>query len=127
MRTFLNFLAVILLPFVAPVLSADQPPSSVTIVLSNEQTNKKIRSLCDVPIDSYYCVTLSGLYTEVTQDMGLVEVTVSNITSGEFWHYSFNSGRETSSFLQLPVGSGYYEVRYITESGEVYRGVFVMG
>lgn len=126
MRTFLNFLVVLLLPFVAPVLRADQPPTSVTIILSNEQTNKKVRLVHDVPIDLYYWAAFSGLYTEVTQDMGLVEVTVSNITSGEFWHYSFNSGRETSSFFQLPVSFGYYEVRYITESGEVYQGVFVI-
>lgn len=68
----------------------------------------------------------SSIYTTVYEDLGEVEVYVTNTSTGEFWMTSFDSSNEQQSFLQISGTPGCYEIEYITESGDVYEGEFLI-
>ena len=87
---------------------------------------KNVRSLKPAVIESCYLRMLSGIQTVVTKEQGDINMYVSNITTGESWSYSFDSIMEPQSFIQLSGNPGYYEVEYVTESGDIYYGVFII-
>lgn len=86
---------------------------------------KLVRDL-QVTISADYYSMLSSIYTTVYDDLGEVEVYVTNTSTGEFWMTSFDSSNEQQSFLQISGTPGYYEIEYITESGDVYEGEFLI-
>lgn len=77
---------------------------------------KLVRDL-QVTISADYYSMLSSIYTTVY---------VTNTSTGEFWMTSFDSSNEQQSFLQISGTPGYYEIEYITESGDVYEGEFLI-
>ena len=124
MRKLIILLVAILLPF-SPLLKADERPESIRISLDTKPV-KNVRSLKPAVIESCYLRMLSGIQTAVTKEQGDINMYVSNITTGESWSYSFDSIMEPQSFIQLSGNSGYYEVEYVTESGDIYYGVFII-
>lgn len=86
---------------------------------------KLVRDL-QVTISADYYSMFSSIYTTVYDDLGEVEVYVTNTSTGEFWMTSFDSSNEQQSFLQISGTPGYYEIEYITESGDVYEGEFLI-
>lgn len=124
MRKLIILLVAILLPF-SPLLKADERPESIRISLDTKPV-KNVRSLKPAVIESCYLRMLSGIQTVVTKEQGDINMYVSNITTGESWSYSFDSIMEPQSFIQLSGNSGYYEVEYVTESGDIYYGVFII-
>lgn len=77
---------------------------------------KLVRDL-QVTISADYYSMLSSIYTTVY---------VTNTSTGELWMTSFDSSNEQQSFLQISGTPGYYEIEYITESGDVYEGEFLI-
>ena len=77
-------------------------------------------------IESAYYSVLSGIHTITSVNLGEVEVLVTNTSTGEFWMTSFDSSNEQQSFLQISGTPGYYEIEYITESGDIYEGEFLI-
>ena len=124
MRKLIILLVAILLPF-SPLLKADERPESIRISLDTKPV-KNVRSLKPAVIESCYLRMLSGIQTVVTKEQGDINMYVSNITTGESWSYSFDSIMEPQSFIQLSGNSGYYEVEYVTESDDIYYGVFII-
>lgn len=124
MRKLIILLVAILLPF-SPLLKADERPESIRISLDTKPV-KNVRSLKPAVIESCYLRMLSGIQTVVTKEQGDINMYVSNITTGESWSYSFDSIMEPQSFIQLSGNPGYYEVEYVTESGDIYYGVFII-
>ena len=100
-------------------------PESIRISLDTKPV-KNVRSLKPTVIESCYLRMLSGIQTVVTKEQGDINMYVSNITTGESWSYSFDSIMEPQSFIQLSGNPGYYEVEYVTESGDIYYGVFII-
>lgn len=126
MRKLIILLVAILLPSSAPLLRANDNSQSIKIPLSDEPGMKNVRSLYEDSIESYYWGEFSGIQTVVTKEQGDINMYVSNITTGESWSYSFDSIMEPQSFIQLSGNPGYYEVEYVTESGDIYYGVFII-
>ena len=119
MRKILIFTMAFLLPFIAPEMRADE-----------EVQIKKIpylhRDLIIVPIESYYYGAMGSVCTSFVGDLGEVELIVTNTFTGESWNYLFDSASEPQTLLPISGSAGYYEVEYITESGDVYVGEFLI-
>ena len=114
-----------LLPLSALEISADEKGVIQKIPLQIGKSTILKRD-CTVPIEANYYGMISGIQTSVSEDIGEVEVLVTNTSTGEFWMTSFDSSNEQQSFLQISGTPGYYEIEYITESGDVYEGEFLI-
>ena len=125
MRKLLILLMAMLLPLSALEISADEKGVIQKIPLQIGKSTILKRD-CTVPIEANYYGMISGIQTSVSEDIGEVEVLVTNTSTGEFWMTSFDSSNEQQSFLQISGTPGYYEIEYITESGDIYEGEFLI-
>ena len=74
----------------------------------------------------FYDRMSSAIYTTVTSDLGQIEMTVTNLSTGEAWSDTFDSGAIMQTLLPISGTAGYYEIEYVTESGDVYEGIFIL-
>lgn len=125
MRKLLILLMALLLPLSALEISADEKGVIQKIPLQIGKSTILKRD-CTVPIEANYYGMISGIQTSISEDLGEVEVLVTNTSTGEFWMASFDSSNEQQSFLQISGTPGYYEIEYITESGDIYEGEFLI-
>lgn len=126
MRKLLILLMALLLPLSALEISADEKKPMLKIPLRKVEVKDLSRGLTKEPISSIYYHLCDCLYTSISEDIGEVEVLVTNTSTGEFWMTSFDSSNEQQSFLQISGTPGYYEIEYITESGDIYEGEFLI-
>lgn len=126
MRTLLILMMAFLLPLSALDMSADEKEQIKKIPLGFETGGRITRSLHDGVIEAYYYLGYSYIYTIVADNLGYVELVVTNNSTGESWIHNFDSSIEPQSILQISGTSGYYGVEYVTESGETYVGSFVI-
>lgn len=78
------------------------------------------------PIQALFNGMSSTIQTTVTSDLGEIEMTVTNLSTGEAWSDSFDSGVIMQTFLPISGTPGFYEIEYVTESGDVYAGEFII-
>lgn len=125
MRKILIFTMAFLLPFLALEMRADDTKVDKKIPLRIDRTGKLSRDL-DLKIAATYYETFSFIQTTIFDDLGEVELIVTNLSTGESWSCLFDSASEHQSILSISGSAGYYEVEYITESGDVYVGEFLI-
>lgn len=126
MRKLLILLMALLLPLSALEMRADEEKPYLKIPLRFEKGGGKLVRDLQVTISADYYSMFSSIYTTVYEDLGEIEVYVTNTSTGEFWMTSFDSSNEQQSFLQISGTPGCYEIEYITESGDVYEGEFLI-
>ena len=126
MRKIIILLVALLLPLPALIMSADEKPPTIKIDLDGDQTEKNVRSLHALPIDSYYFGMMNSIVTTVFTDLGDITLTVTNCSTGSVWYDSFDSALESQTVLPLSGEPGIYEIVYITESGGVYEGTITI-
>ena len=56
------------------------------------------------------------------REIGNDLLTVTNLSTGEVWSDTFDSGVIMQTLLPVSGAPGYYEIEYVTESGDVYAG-----
>lgn len=78
------------------------------------------------PIQALFNGMSSTIQTTVTSDLGEIEMTVTNLSTGEAWSDSFDSGVIMQTLLPISGTPGFYEIEYVTESGDVYAGEFLI-
>lgn len=111
--------------FCTTQMRGDTPPDRpVEVPIRKPGAHDLVRSLCE--IQAYYYGMLSAVYTSVTFDLGEIDVTVTNCSTGEFWEDTFDSSISSQHLLQISGTSGFYEVTYTTERGDVYAGEFIL-
>lgn len=69
---------------------------------------------------------LSSVVTTISEDLGEVTLTVTNLSTGESFCDTFNSGSTPQALTLISSTSGYYEVSYLTEFGDIYEGNFIL-
>lgn len=124
MKTKLLFLLMALLPLSTFTSDADENELKQEIPLKHLVTDKLNRSLQQVPIESCYFGMIPSVQTVVYTNLGTVELTVTNCSTGEVWYETFDSGYISQNVLMLSGTSGFYEVTYATSSGDIYEGGF---
>lgn len=124
MRKTIILLVAFLLPLSALKMSADEKGTIRPIPLIKVEKKDLSRSLSHESMMAGYYGMLSSIQTTVTEDLGEIEVTVTNLSTGEAWSDSFDSGVIMQTLLPISGTPGYYEIEYITESGDTYVGCF---
>lgn len=125
MKKLIIFLMAVLLPLSAFEMSADEKEAR-KIPLRMGKTEKLSRDLVIEPIESYYLGMLSSIQTTVTSDLGRIDMTVTNLMTGESWSDSFDSGMIPQTFLPISGAPGLYEITYLTSFGDLYEGTFTI-
>lgn len=69
---------------------------------------------------------INAVVTTVWADLGDVNLTVTNTSTGCVWYDSFDSALESQTVLPISGEPGTYQIIYITESGGVYEGTFTI-
>lgn len=114
-----------LLPLFTFSVNADEKPVRQEIPL------KRIGNICSEnrslnPVECCYIGMMNFIQTSVYTDLGDVYVEVINNNTGETFWDSFDSGITPQHILTVSGTSGYYQVTYITETGDIYEGGFVL-
>lgn len=112
----------LLLPLSAIEMRADDKEAVIEIPIYRPEGERLGRTL--VEIQAFYLDLMSCIQTSVSVDLGEVEVFVTNCSTGESWYDIFDSGLEMQTILMISGTSGLYDIRYVTESGDVYEGSF---
>ena len=111
--------------FCALPLHGDVPPErSLEIPIKKLDKSDLIRSLCE--IQACYYGMLSAVHTSVSSDLGEIDITVTNCSTGEFWEDTFDSSSLSQHVLPISGTHGPYEVIYTTETGDLFYGTFVI-
>ncbi len=126
MRKSIILLVAFLLPLFALEMSADEKPQIKKIPLQLDEDSRLHRDLSLCVIEVYYFSMLSSIQTTVTSDLGQIEMTVTNLSTGEAWSDTFDSGTIIQTLLPISGAPGYYEIEYVSESGDVYTGEFLI-
>jgi hypothetical protein len=126
MRKLMILLVAFLLPLSALEMSADEKGTIRPIPLRKVEKKNLNRSLFQENIMTVYYGMLSSIQTTVTSDLGQIEMTVSNLSTGEAWSDTFDSGVIMQTLLPISGTPGFYEIEYITESGDVFAGEFLI-
>ena len=114
------------MPFSALYIRADVNGVIAKIPLKVENGKKLSRDLIQLSIESCYYGMLSAIHTTVSTDLGEIDVTVTNCSTGELWEDTFDSFTESQHLIQISSTPGLYEVTYTTESGDLYEGTFMI-
>ena len=109
-----------------PVWGDSSPSSQKKIPVKLIRTQPTTRELQFIPLQACYDGMSSAIYTTVTSDLGEIEMTVTNLSTGEVWSDTFDSGVIMQTLLPVSGAPGYYEIEYITESGDAYAGEFLI-
>lgn len=125
MKKLIIFLMVVLLPLSAFEMSADEKETRIIPIKVQEGVHRE-RSLIQIPIESYYLGMMSSIQTTFTSDLGQIDLTVTNLTTGESWSDTFDSGMTPQTFLPISGAPGLYEITYLTSFGDLYEGTFTI-
>jgi hypothetical protein len=115
-----------LLPLFALEMSADDENAKMKIPLRMESTGKHVRDLIQEPLTCHYYGMLTSIVTTFASDLGDVTLTVTNTSTGEVWYDIFDSVTDPHAIVPLSGTPGFYEITYITSSGDVYEGTLVL-
>ena len=124
MRKQIILLLAVLLPLFAFDMNADESKNKV-IPLKQKQGTYLQRGMI-LPIEATFDGLLSSIITSTSSDLGEVSLTVTNLSTGETWYDTFDSSSTPQAMTPISGASGYYEVVYVTGSGDMYEGGFIL-
>lgn len=124
MRKQIILLLAVLLPLFAFDMNADESKNKV-IPLKQKQGTYLQRGMI-LPIEATFDGLLSSIITSTSSDLGEVSLTVTNLSTGETWYDTFDSSSTPQVVTPISGASGYYEVVYVTGSGDMYEGSFIL-
>lgn len=126
MKKLFMFLMALLLPLFALEMSADDENAKMKIPLEVKPKTKLNRSLVEENVICYYYGVTNVIVTNVSPNLGDVTLTITNTSTGEVWYDVFDSGTDPQTVLPISGTPGFYEITYITSSGDVYEGSFTI-
>lgn len=128
MRKLLFLILVLFLPSISLMFANTQSsPKKVCISKLTTGDIKTVRTPSSEEILCYYYESDEVIHSISLVDLGVVQVTVTNINTSEVWSDVFDSSLEVPHLLNVSSDPGNYVVTYTTESGDVYKGTFVVG
>lgn len=116
----------LLLPFFASKVDAEEESVIIPLDVQKVVTDRNDRSIVMNSITACYYGMFQGILTNVSGNLGQIEVVVSNETTGEIWHFLFDSTSYQQDLLHISGTPGFYCVTYTTDRGEKYQGTFTL-
>lgn len=126
MRKIMILCAAFLLPLFTLDLRADDENAVLKIPLSIGKGNDLRRDISQCFISAYYYEMMSYIQTDITENLGKIDISVTNISTGEIWSDTINSKTDNQSILQISGSLGYYLIVYTTSSGDTIEGSFTI-
>ncbi len=129
MRTKVFFFSLLMgLVMVGNVQSAyaeDDSPVKIEIPLGEgKDESYDDRSLAIIPLEAYYQNGIISL--DFTHNVGNVEVSVRNTTTGNNWSGTVNSADGMGEISVVGGGAGSYTITLVTAYGDKYHGTFTI-
>ena len=119
------FLALAAMFCIVPMRGDTPPDKGQEIPIRKVDDNRIIRSLTEVQLSAWYNPVFMLIQTNSTSDLGSVEMTVTNLTTGETWSDTFDSA-VTPHLLPISGAPGLYEITYLTSFGNLYEGQLII-
>ncbi len=119
------FLALAAIFCVVPMRGDSPPDVGREIPIKKADDNRIIRGLTEVQLSAWYNSVLMCIQTHTSTNLGQIEMTVTNLTTGETWYDIFNSAI-SPHLLPISGAPGLYEITYLTSFGDLYEGTFTI-
>ena len=119
------FLALTAMFCIVPMRGDTPPDEGREIPIRKVDDNRIIRSLTEVQLSAWYNPVFMLIQTNSTSDLRSVEMTVTNLSTGETWTDSFDSV-VTPHLLPISGAPGLYEITYLTSFGDLYEGQLII-
>ena len=119
------FLALAAMFCIVPMRGDTPPDKGQEIPIRKVDDNRIILSLTEVQLSAWYNPVFMLIQTNSTSDLGSVEMTVTNLSTGETWTDSFDSV-VTPHLLPISGAPGLYEITYLTSFGDLYEGQLII-
>lgn len=126
MKRLCILLTALLLPLFAFGMIAEDEKAIMKIPLEMTSEIKNVRGLVHESIICHYYGMMDAVVTTFCSDLGEVNLTVTNVTTGEVWSEILDSAQYPQPILSVSGSEGFYEITYITESGNIYEGTFII-
>lgn len=130
--SILLMLSLVHVSFVASSMNDDEKPTKpiqtppIIIIITNPMPLPgEPRTLTQDPVYCEYDPSVSCINAIFNEDLGVIDVTVSNHSSGEYVNVSVDSAYGTMS-LPVSGSAGCYSISFVTDSGAHYCGEFVL-
>ncbi|MBQ8812190.1 MAG: hypothetical protein IJZ70_07760 [Bacteroidales bacterium] len=119
------FLALAAIFCIVPMRGDSPPDEGREIPIRKVDDNRIIRGLTEVQLSAWYNSVLMCIQTHASTNLGQIEMTVTNLTTGETWYDIFNSAI-SPHLLPISGAPGLYEITYLTSFGDLYEGTFTI-
>lgn len=123
MKTKVFFFSLLMgLVMVGNAFAEDENPIKKPIVLTPEKGYGDERGVVIIPLEAYY--QGETIFLDFTYNVGNVEVSVRNTTTGNCWSGTVNSADGMGEISIAGGGVGSYTLTLVTEYGEHFIGSF---
>lgn len=123
MRTKVFFFSLLMgLVMVGNAFAEDENPIKKPIVLTPEKGYGDERGVVIIPLEAYY--QGETIFLDFTYNVGNVEVSVRNTTTGNCWSGTVNSADGMGEISITGGGVGSYTLTLVTEYGDCFNGYF---
>ncbi len=95
----------------------------ITIIPVEQSSKIRPHSRIFVPFEANYNVGLASVLVRFIRDVGEVEISIQNLSSGEYNDYTVNS-KVGSIVLPITGDAGYYVITFTLQNGKQYIGEF---
>lgn len=125
MRKHIILCLALFLPLFAFNMKADEN-ENFKIPLKSSNGKELCRGLDQLILECYYNGSIGFLLTNILADEGEITFILTNLSTGETWSNSFDSGSVSQVITTISGTAGYYEIIYLTETGDSYVGNFIL-
>lgn len=123
MRTKVFFFSLLMgLVMVGDAFAEDENPIKKPIVLTPEKGYGDERGVVIIPLEAYY--QGETIFLDFTYNVGNVEVSVRNTTTGNCWSGTVNSADGMGEISIAGGGAGSYTLTLVTAYGDCFTGYF---
>lgn len=123
MKTKVFFLSLLMgLVMVGNTFAEDENPIKKPIVLTPEKGYGDERGVVVIPLEAYY--QGETIFLDFTHNVGNVQVSVRNMTTGNSWSGTVNSADGMGEISIAGGGTGSYTLTLVTAYGDCITGNF---
>ncbi len=116
---FLSFLSLLFLPFLT--FAKDKSETHEIVIIKQKKEKEPRTPDYGSDIAAYY--QDGAIYLQFAYDMGEVEITVTNETTGEMWQQTEDSAFGSTS-IATSTDAGNYYITIVTDDASCYSGNF---
>lgn len=122
MKQLLIVLSILCMGAVESKSVNNNPQIPIQVIISTGQESPH-RAPAYVPIQAYYQEILSSVCMTFSQNLGVLDITITNLTDGTYADYEVDSSLG-SAILPISGNEGFYTLDIMLTSGEQYVGQF---